>query len=159
MELNKLKSAIVPVKIGTRKVGNFPNSREINKGGQMYKGFPVSRQYKYLGIIFDKELSSKPHFNYLKAKLSRIAGCIRLILKPQSKIKTAQLLYAILIRPHFWYWSYGLVKLGLTLRKEINRLERKVVKTIVGLHKSSDSNIINIFTQYYNWETTYSYVD
>ena len=43
------------------------------------------------------------------------------------------MLYAILIRPHFWYWSYGMTNIKKSLLDKIIKLERKIVKIIIGL--------------------------
>ena len=40
-----------------QQLNNFPNFREISKNKEFYRGYPVTKSYKYLGIFFDKELT------------------------------------------------------------------------------------------------------
>ena len=60
MKINKAKSAILTVKMGKnykKFLLNFPNAKDINQGNSFYRGYPVVRSYKYLGIWYDKELT------------------------------------------------------------------------------------------------------
>ena len=78
--------------------------------------------------------------------MPKFAGCLKLILKNSTKIKIAQMLYAILIRPHLWYWCYGIIDIHKTMVDKILKLERKIIKTILGLPKSTDNKVIEVFT-------------
>ena len=59
------------------------------------------------------------------------------------------MLYAILIRPHLWYWSYGIQFGCKSLTEKIKKLERKIVKIMLGVPKSTDNKVIELFTGQY----------
>ena len=69
------------------------------------------------------------------------------------------MLYAILIRPHFWYWCYGILNIHKTMVDKIIKLERKIVKTMLGLPKSTDNKVIELFTSQYSWNNSYNIVN
>ena len=83
--------------------------------------------------MYDKKLTWSNHFEFLKSKLLKIAGCIRLVLNHTTKIKTAKMFYAILIREHLW--SYGIEIWCISLGEKIKKLERKIIKIKSGLPK------------------------
>ena len=62
MQLNKLKCGILL--LGSKTA--FIKFEIINR---QIEGIPFVLQYKYLGISFDKMLSTAPHLNHLEDKL------------------------------------------------------------------------------------------
>ena len=74
--------------------------------------------YKYLGVIFDKNLNWKPHINHLCIKLARACGCL---VKIRNCVSTETLreIYHALIHS---YLRYGVIVWGNAKKTTIQPL-------------------------------------
>ena len=112
---------------------------------------PISlkSQTKFLGILFDRHLSWKPHMEFVLRKICIGYGTVKKISKYFNK-KTLLLLYDTLITSHIRYcittWYYGNKSTAL----KIQRIANKFIRIIYNLHyRDSVTNIMqenNIMT-------------
>ena len=61
MRVNKKKSAIIFHKKNSKKL----------RTKKSYHGYPITDNYKYLGIYLDSALSFRPHLEYIQKKIDK----------------------------------------------------------------------------------------
>lgn len=83
---------------------------------------PVSNQFKFLGVIFDRRLTWTPHVNYLKSKCFTRLNILRRLTGVHwgSSMHTRMLLYRALVKSVI---LYGAVALGGTSDTNLHNLE------------------------------------
>ena len=114
----------------------------------------LCEQAKSLGVIFDNNLSFKPHINYIVGKISKIVG-IFYKLKPIVPKEILINLYYSLVYPHL---TYCILIWGGTYRthlSDIELLQKKLVRLITNSEYLAHSKplfyqtgILNIFELY-----------
>jgi hypothetical protein len=62
MKINKEKSGLLLL---------HPKRGRNKKTGAYYEGYPIKKEYKYLGVIIDNRLNFIPHLNYIKEKIKK----------------------------------------------------------------------------------------
>ena len=83
--------------------------------------------YKYLGVIFDRNLSWKPHIDYISGKISKACGALSKI-RHSVDIDTLKTVYYALVHS---YLRYGIIAWGNAtenILKPLHSLLNRVVR-------------------------------
>ena len=123
ISLNTKKTKIIIFKT---KYQNHLKKLGFNVDGEI---LPPSKTVKYLGVVFDENLSFKPHHTYLKTKLSRSIGMLAKI-RHFVNFNTVNSIYHAIFSSHLRYACqiWGQTK-NLTLNN-LSSLQNKALKTI-----------------------------
>ena len=112
--------------------------------------------YKYLGVIFDRNLSWKPHVDYISGKISKACGAL-------SKIRycvdtdTLKTIYYALVNS---YLRYGIVTWGTaseTVLKPLHMLMNRVVRIMTFAPFTIDTKPIFDFLQIQDFQQLFSF--
>ena len=85
------------------------------------------KEFNYLGIILDCNMTWKKHIEHISQKLCKISGVIRKLkhFLPQHTLLT---IYNTLVLPHY---NYGILLWG-SKAGQLERLQRKIIRNIAG---------------------------
>lgn len=139
IKINEAKSRAVCVRNASGKCPNYvvPQSKrlELTLNGV---SIPVESKVKYLGVTFDKLLKFNPHARGSLQKSKKILGSFSYLFNskylPQS---TKLLLYKVAIRPVLIYGFPIWFTISPTVAKEMEILERKVLRKCINKHYQS----------------------
>lgn len=102
---------------------------------------PVSNQFKFLGVTFDRRLTWTPHVNYLKTKcLARINILRRLTgVYWGSSMHTQMLLYKALVKSVILYGSVVLGGLSDSCMRKLETIQMRAITIATGAISSTCS--------------------
>ena len=94
-----------------------------------------SDQVKYLGLIFDKNLSFKDHVESIQAKCNKYIKCLYPLINRNSKLclKNKLLIYKQIFRPAILYAVPIWTSCCATRKKSLQRIQNKILKMILKL--------------------------
>ena len=98
----------------------------------IYEGVMIERveKFKYLGVLFDPQLSWDDHVNYLSSNISkRIGGICRVNYYLPSQ--TVNMLAQALVFPHFEYCSSVWSNISLHLLNELQILQNRLARILL----------------------------
>ena len=97
MELNRLKSGIIFLE----------NDKLV---GHSFEGFPVVKNYKYLGFLINRLLDPTPQLDEVKDRCRKITAALYVLSKKELSVRARRFLHGFLVQPHY---RYGAVLLNL----------------------------------------------
>lgn len=105
---------------------------------------PITRQYKYLGVILDNKLTWSKHIEYLKGKCERGMNILKCVTKTKwgADSNTALTFYRCYIRAIL---DYGCVLYGSasnTNLLKVDRIQYKAIRICLGIMRSSPCQAI-----------------
>ena len=78
-----------------------------NSDSKSLRGFPIVKEYKYLGITINNMGSIYPHIKNLKGLLKRIALKLKWLVAGSDFTKMVEV-WSLIIKPHFLYMAVAL---------------------------------------------------
>ena len=98
----------------------------------IYEGVMIERveKFKYLGVLFDPQLSWDDHVNYLSSNISKRIGVICRV-KYYLPSKTVNILTQALVFPHFDYCSSIWSNISLHLVNELQILQNRLARILL----------------------------
>lgn len=92
-------------------------------------------QVKYLGLIFDKNLTFKDHIESIQAKCNKYIKCLYPLINRNSRLclKNKLLIYKQIFRPAMLYAVPIWTSCCLTRKKKLQRIQNKILKMILKL--------------------------
>ena len=123
MELNCSKSGII-----------FLENDDLV--GTFFKGFPVVKEYKYLGYIVNRQLNPSPQIKEIKEKCRKITAALFVLTKEGLSVRARRYLHNLLIKPHF---HYGIIFLYFIKKTHYNKwlfAYAKASKTFFGYKRT-----------------------
>jgi len=97
MELNRLKSGIIFLE----------NDEQVDT---TFEGFPVVKNYKYLGFLINRQLDPLPQLKEIKDRCRKITAALYVLSKQELTVRARRFLHGFLVQPHY---RYGAVLLNL----------------------------------------------
>jgi hypothetical protein len=115
-----------------------------------------SNSVKYLGIILDKKVTFKNHFEYCLEKANKTIKMLYPLLNKKSQFNTCNklMLYKQIIRPAFCYGSPILVNAAKTHVQKLQVIQNKIIKMALNvpwytrteeIHSITDIKTINTY--------------
>ena len=94
------------------------------KNMELKDQLPIAEQHKFLGIIFDKKLTFKPHIKYLRSMCNKTIHLLRVIAHTDrgADENTQLKLYQILIRSKHDYGTFIYVVARKSYLKQLNTI-------------------------------------
>ena len=128
--------------------GTFPRLSNIESFNISVNGSPINRvyQFKYLGVVFDENLSWNDHVKYVLAKAGKrvgMLGRLRYCITGHS----ANIIYTSMIRPIIEYCNTVWGCCGEVNKAALERLQRRAGRIVCRV-SSSDSALTKL-----KWET------
>ena len=80
---------------------------KLKINGTEIRGFPIVKEYKYLGISINNMGSISPHIDNIKGLLKKIAGKLRWLIEGADFTKMVEV-WTLIIKPHFIYLANAL---------------------------------------------------
>ncbi|KAM3139768.1 hypothetical protein pb186bvf_008010, partial [Paramecium bursaria] len=123
LKINKSKSGVMPLH----------KKKKVNREG--LRGFPVVKQYKYLGITINNMGSIDPHIDNIK-------GILNMIAKGATLTKMI-LVWSLIIKPHFLYLACALnIQKFKKYYRQVELLYKGTFKKAVGISKSVSDDVL-----------------
>jgi len=140
MEINKKKSGILFKYKAAHDwaVHFFPNG---------FHGFPIVLEYKYLGVIWDRNLTLKSHFREIRKKSMNAIYAINGAKGDGSLLFARLVLWKTLCRSYITYGCSIWDSLTVTAKNNWLRIYRSSLKLALGLPKSFPNDIISKLTK------------
>lgn len=107
---------------------------------------PIRNTVKFLGVYFDTKLSGVQHFNFILQKSEKCVNVIRSLSGVWwgSHPYCQKLLYNAIIRSHFDYGSFIFEPCNKIPLNNLNLLQAKCLRIIIGAMKSSPKNALQV---------------
>lgn len=103
-----------------------------------------SQEFKYLGVIFQQNLSWKSQISHMCGRAGKSLNIIRYLCRTWwgAAPSTLLALYKSLVRPHLEYGSMIFGKCSKALLLKLDRTQYQAIRTALGLMRSTPINIL-----------------
>jgi hypothetical protein len=107
----------------------------------------LTKELKYLGVIFDKNLNFKKHLEFLDKKTNNLIMRMNSLnyLKSDIEIRYKKRIYFSVFLPMILYSSriwYNRIKSKVTYLNKLRIIQMKFIKSITGMYRCTKSEII-----------------
>ena len=103
---------------------------------------PITDQYKFLGIVFDKKLTFIPHINYLKKKCNKAINLLRVVAHTDwgADRETLLKLYRALVRSKLDYGCFIYGSTRTSYIKSLDPIHHTGLRLALGAYRTSPVN-------------------